>query len=432
MPKVFRSGALYSHYAMAKYSQNQSCGHTCPWGSGDDNLPPDAFTQAAMKAARRRVPQETVNSQVQVQPETQPEKMDSVWSQTSRSVSGEKIQVQQDVEGKMMELLQKCLDKKVIELRDLKAPVKIAKDMDFDVRSSCSTATTRSQASSRQEKQPQKPQKPQQPTSKKTQSKKDLMDCSARDAEVNEVNGYEALDRYPALLREVNGLSDKAITQGLTSTGKQKQAMKLSDASLGKFDADQSRIAYLQMQKSAAEARNKNRSALTFGDDVGPFDKKTTKTTGPKEVTMAGKRAQAQKLSDASLGKFDVDQSQIAFRETHNSAAEMRNKNRVGQGIFWTFWTVLRNFRFWAFCIILSHFVDIFDIFCLVIFCDAKSGSRGLTEAFVSSTQLQCSFGFQRNLLWSPLYNAMLLAVSTPRQKDPRNKLRKIGWLSLV
>ena len=287
-----------------------------------------------MKAARRRVPQETVNSQVQVQPETQPEKMDSVRSQTSRSVSGEKIQVQQDVEGKMMELLQKCLDKKVIELRDLKAPVKIAKDMDFDVRSSCSTATTRSQASSRQEKQPQKPQKPQQPTSKKTQSKKDLMDCSARDAEVNEVNGYEALDRYPALLREVNGLSDKAITQGLTSTGKQKQAMKLSDASLGKFDADQSRIAYLQMQKSAAEARNKNRSALTFGDDVGPFDKKTTKTTGPKEVTMAGKRAQAQKLSDASLGKFDVDQSQIAFRETHNSAAEMRNKNRVGQGIF--------------------------------------------------------------------------------------------------
>jgi len=334
VPKVFRSGALYSHYAMAKYSQNQSCGHTCPWGSGDDNLPPDAFTQAAMKAARRRVPQETVNSQVQVQPETQPEKMDSVRSQTSRSVSGEKIQVQQDVEGKMMELLQKCLDKKVIELRDLKAPVKIAKDVDFDVRSSCSTATTRSQASSRQEKQPQKPQKPQQPTSKKTQSKKDLMDCSARDAGVNEVNGYEALDRYPALLREVNGLSDKAITQGLTSTGKQKQAMKLSDASLGKFDADQSRIAYLQMQKSAAEARNKNRSALTFGDDVGPFDKKTTKTTGPKEVTMAGKRAQAQKLSDASLGKFDVDQSQIAFRETHNSAAEMRNKNRVGQGIF--------------------------------------------------------------------------------------------------
>lgn len=78
VPKVFRSGALYSHYAMAKYSQNQSCGHTCPWGSGDDNLPPDAFTQAAMKAARRRVPQETVNSQVQVQPETQPEKMDSV------------------------------------------------------------------------------------------------------------------------------------------------------------------------------------------------------------------------------------------------------------------------------------------------------------------------------------------------------------------
>lgn len=35
--------------------------------------------------------------------------------------------------------------------------------------------------------------------------------------------------------------------------------------------------------------------------------------------------------------------------------------------------------HFVSFCIILSHFVDIFDIFCLVIFCDAKSGSRGLT-----------------------------------------------------
>eukprot|EP00435_Cladocopium_sp_Y103_P052245 s3076_g16.t1 len=322
VPKVFHSGALHSATPMAKYSQNQSCGHTCPWGSGDDNLPPDAFTQAAMKAARRRGPQETVSSQVQpVQETQQTEKMDSDRSQkTSRSVSGEKIQ-QVDVEGKMMELLQKCLDKKVIELRDLKAPTIAVKDVkDFDVRSSCSTVTTaRSQASSWQEKQ--------QPTSKKTQkSNKDVVDC----ADKAEVNGYEALDRYPALLREVNGLTDKAITQGLTSTGKQKQAMKLSDASLGKFDADQSRIAYLQMQKSAAEARNKNRSALTFGDDVGPF----AKTTGPKEVTMAGKRAQAQKLSDASLGKFDVDQSQVAFRETHNSAAEMRNKHRVGQGIF--------------------------------------------------------------------------------------------------
>ncbi|CAK9032533.1 Uncharacterized protein SCF082_LOCUS20113, partial [Durusdinium trenchii] len=77
----------------------------------------------------------------------------------------------------------------------------------------------------------------------------------------------EALERYPALLREVNGLADKAITQGLTSNGKQKQAMKLSDAALGKFDADQSRVAYLQMQKSAAEARNKNRSALCFGEE---------------------------------------------------------------------------------------------------------------------------------------------------------------------
>lgn len=50
----FVSDRLSAFVLMAKYSQNQSCGHTCPWGSGDDHLPPDAFTAAAMRAARRR------------------------------------------------------------------------------------------------------------------------------------------------------------------------------------------------------------------------------------------------------------------------------------------------------------------------------------------------------------------------------------------
>jgi len=143
--------------------------------------------------------------------------------------------------------------------------------------------------------------------------------------------GYDALERYPALLKEMKGLSatQKDAPEGLTSNGKQKQAMKLSDASLGKFDADESRLAYLEMQRSAAEARNKNRSALCFGDD----------SSGPapaacKDVTMADKRGKAKRLSDASLGKFDVDQSQIAYLDMQNTAAEMRNKNRVGQGIF--------------------------------------------------------------------------------------------------
>ena len=30
-------------------------------------------------------------------------------------------------------------------------------------------------------------------------------------------------------------------------------------------------------------------------------------------MTLANKRAQIQKLSDASLGKFDVDESRVAF-----------------------------------------------------------------------------------------------------------------------
>lgn len=289
---------------MAKYSQNQSCGHTCPWGAGDDNLPPDAFTLAAIKAGHRKV--EKVITPVPVE-EVRPETpMESFRSQkTSHSTTSQGVQ--KSVENKMLELLEKCLDKKVLELREKEVKsVKPVKPVEVELKSSRSTCS--SALSQRSE-----------------SSKVAGVDRSARDC------GYEALDRYPALLQQVNGLTDKAITQGLTSTGKQKQAMKLSDASLGKFDADQSRIAYLQMQKSAAEARNKNRSALTFGDETSA---PKTAAAESKDVTMAGKRAQAQKLSDASLGKFDVDQSQVAFREMHNTAAQMRNKHRVGQGIF--------------------------------------------------------------------------------------------------
>lgn len=297
---------------MAKYSQNQSCGHTCPWGAGDDNLPPDAFTLAAIKAGHRVDKVDKVTPVPKVEevrglPETP---MESFRSQkTSHSTTSQGVQ--KSVENKMLELLEKCLDKKVLELREkevtpVKKPVKPVEVELKSSRSTCSSVLSQRSESSRVA----------------------GVDRSARDC------GYEALDRYPALLQQVNGLTDKAITQGLTSTGKQKQAMKLSDASLGKFDADQSRIAYLQMQKSAADARNKNRSALTFGDETSAFPPKTAAVQESKEVTMAGKRAQAQKLSDASLGKFDVDQSQVAFREMHNTAAQMRNKHRVGQGIF--------------------------------------------------------------------------------------------------
>lgn len=40
-------------------------------------------------------------------------------------------------------------------------------------------------------------------------------------------------------------------------------------------------------------------------------------SSGEEEaVTMANKRAQIQKLSDASLGKFDADQSRVAYLDT--------------------------------------------------------------------------------------------------------------------
>lgn len=392
---------------MAKYSQNQSCGHTCPWGSGDDHLPPDAFTAAAMRAARRRESKEVKEVQMDASSsEARAEATQAVEAQAAQAVRSSRSTVSEKtgqstaahVEIKMMDLIQRCLDQKVLEMSQSES-----KKVTTAVRSSCSSACTslagsqlemeanlksveqvesvtmagkraqiqklsnaslgqfdadesrlaylemqksaaearnknRSALSFDYEPAPRKEVgkgiakgkegEKEKKEGKSKKSKKEVH-CSAEATPM----GYEALERYPALLREVNGLADKAITQGLTSNGKQKQAMKLSDAALGKFDADQSRVAYLQMQKSAAEARNKNRSALCFGEEKQETSQSDTQHR-LDGVTMAGKRAQAQKLSDASLGKFDVDQSQVAYLEMHNTAAAMRNKNRVGQGIF--------------------------------------------------------------------------------------------------
>ena len=50
---------------------------------------------------------------------------------------------------------------------------------------------------------------------------------------------------------------------------KRASAKKLSEASLGHFEASESRVAYQEMQRSAAEARDKNRSGLSF---AAPLD----------------------------------------------------------------------------------------------------------------------------------------------------------------
>lgn len=332
---------------MAKYAQNTTTGHTCPWGSADDNLPPDAFTLAARKAATKRRDSQDSNSSSVVLAHTPAclaaagagyntgrgvERDELVAGSVAVSTSRSSVKSggydgkatgrsttslkakEVELEKKMMDLISQCLDKKVLELRQ---PPKACTDDAASVGSS--TARSETVMSTARSSQIETARK--QATTPKVSKAKSI-----------EKGGYEALERYPALLKEVKGLSatKKDVPEGLTSNGKQKQAMKLSEASLGKFDADESRLAYLEMQKSAAEARNKNRSALCFGDDTG--------NAGPaaahKDVTMADKRDRAKKLSDASLGKFDADQSQIAYLDMQNTAAEMRAKNRVGQGIF--------------------------------------------------------------------------------------------------
>eukprot|EP00439_Symbiodinium_sp_Y106_P063027 s1124_g9.t1 len=51
-------------------------------------------------------------------------------------------------------------------------------------------------------------------------------------------------------------------------------------------------------------------------------------------VTMADRRARAKKLSDASVATYDAEKSRSAYMDSQNKAAEARNKNRVGSGIF--------------------------------------------------------------------------------------------------
>jgi len=404
---------------MAKYAQNTTCGNTCPWGSADDTQPTDAFTLAAQKAAaKRRDSQDTCHaSSVKIAhgPDTgrvakeEPEKAAPSVPDTGRSVakstarsgavtgrSTASAKVKEaEVEKKMMNLIEQCLDKKVTALREelavsktLAPPPAASAGSASDVSALSTSRTEVSTVTQDQEAvqnvtlankraQIQKlsdaslgkfdadesrvafleMQKSAaearnknrsglcfdyQPSARETKAAPNKAakggaakkEAKAMEKAVSsEKPGYEALERYPALLKEINDLSQvrREAPEGLTSNGKQKQAMKLSDASLGKFDADESRLAFLEMQKSAADARNKNRSALTFGDDTG-----STKApvASSKDVTMAEKREKAKRLSDASLKKYDADASQIAYLDMQNTAAEMRNKNRVGQGIF--------------------------------------------------------------------------------------------------
>ena len=414
---------------MAKYAQNTTCGNTCPWGSADDTQPTDAFTLAAQKAAaKRRDSQDTCHaSSVKIAhgPDTgrvapeEPEKAapsvpdtgrsaakstgpgrGAVVPPTGRSTASAKVK-EAEVEKKMMNLIEQCLDKKVTALREeltasktLAPPQPAASACSAsDVSSALSTSRTevstvtqdqeavqnvtlankraqihklsdaslgkfdadasrvaflemqKSAAEARNKNrsglcfdyQPSAREVTKTAPKKGAAAKGGAAKKEAKPVEKavsSEKPGYEALERYPALLKEINDLSQvrREAPEGLTSNGKQKQAMKLSDASLGKFDADESRLAFLEMQKSAADARNKNRSALTFGDDTG--SNKNAPVASSKDVTLAEKREKAKKLSDASLKKYDADASQIAYLDMQNTAAEMRNKNRVGQGIF--------------------------------------------------------------------------------------------------
>lgn len=414
---------------MAKYAQNTTCGNTCPWGSADDTQPTDAFTLAAQKAAaKRRDSQDTCHaSSVKIAhgPDTgrvapeEPEKAapsvpatgrsaakstagrGAVVPPTGRSTASAKVK-EAEVEKKMMNLIEQCLDKKVTALREeltasktLAPPQPAASACSAsDVSSALSTSRTevstvtqdqeavnqnvtlankraqihklsdaslgkfdadasrvaflemqKSAAEARNKNrsglcfdyQPSAREVTKTAPKKAAVTKGGAAKKEAKPVEKavsSEKPGYEALERYPALLKEINDLSQvrREAPEGLTSNGKQKQAMKLSDASLGKFDADESRLAFLEMQKSAADARNKNRSALTFGDDTGST--KNAPVASSKDVTLAEKREKAKKLSDASLKKYDADASQIAYLDMQNTAAEMRNKNRVGQGIF--------------------------------------------------------------------------------------------------
>eukprot|EP00434_Breviolum_minutum_P028617 symbB.v1.2.025321.t1/scaffold2451.1/size78874/6 len=73
---------------------------------------------------------------------------------------------------------------------------------------------------------------------------------------------YEALEQYQAPLREITGLEQKIVmdSENITLADKRAQKGKISDALVGKFDAEESRSAYLESQSRAAQARDRNRT----------------------------------------------------------------------------------------------------------------------------------------------------------------------------
>ena len=231
---------------MARYAQNTTTGNTCPWGSGDASMP-DAFTIAAMKAARRRESKEVVIQAPEVPGEVAPEPSETApQTKTARSVASRVSRASrasepdtgrtERMEAKVMDLIEKCLDKKVLEMK-LSPPKSEA----------CRSARSGQ---------------------------------SARSAHSTEsaVTQPEA----PSHMETDSSMKAEPQPEAVTMAGKRAQTQKLSDAALGQFDGDQSRLAYLEMQKSAADARNKNRSALAFGYEP------PSRTEGAKGETMAG------------------------------------------------------------------------------------------------------------------------------------------------
>lgn len=51
-------------------------------------------------------------------------------------------------------------------------------------------------------------------------------------------------------------------------------------------------------------------------------------------ISLADKRAQKSKISDALVGKFDPEESRSAYLESQTRAAQARDRNRTGSGIF--------------------------------------------------------------------------------------------------
>ena len=49
---------------------------------------------------------------------------------------------------------------------------------------------------------------------------------------------------------------------------------------------------------------------------------------------LADKRSEKGKISDALVGKFDAEESRSAYLESQTRAAQARDRNRHGSGIF--------------------------------------------------------------------------------------------------